>query len=91
VGFLGLKVAGVLLKSAMLFDLVEEKLGDKCDVQVGNWESAQLQANVVLVDGSAETEVLNVAQRAGACLVLSTVRKRKSCGSDSSWTQVIRE
>jgi hypothetical protein len=31
----------------MLFDLVEDKLGDRCDVQVGNWESAQLQEDVV--------------------------------------------
>jgi hypothetical protein len=33
---LGLKVAGVLLKSDKLFGLIESKFGNECDVQVGN-------------------------------------------------------
>jgi hypothetical protein len=78
VGLLGLKVTGVLLKSSKLFDWIESKFGNECNVQVGDWELAQMRADVVLVDGIANNDVLNVAQQAGARLVLSTVRKRSS-------------
>jgi hypothetical protein len=45
VGFLGLKVTGVLLKSSKLFDLIESKFGNECNVQVGDRELAQMRAD----------------------------------------------
>ena len=42
VGFLGLKLTGVLLRSDNLLSLIEHKVGDTCDVQVGDWGSAQM-------------------------------------------------
>jgi hypothetical protein len=78
VGVLGMKVVGVLLKSRKLFNLIDTKLGDTCDVQVGDWPSAQMRADVLLVDGVANNEVMDVAKAAGARLVMSTVRKRRS-------------
>jgi hypothetical protein len=92
VGFLGLKLVGVLLSSNQLLSLIEDKVGDTCDVQVGEWGSSQMQADVVLVDGVATRDVLDMASRSGARLVLSTVRKCSSKGvSRTGWTQVERE
>jgi hypothetical protein len=92
VGFLGMKVVGVLLKSSKLLGLIDNKFGDTCDVQVGDWSCAQMRADVVLVDGIANDEVLQVAKSAGARLVMSTVRKRRTIGfSATSWNQVGRE
>ena len=90
VGFLGLKLSGVLLQSDHLLSLVEQKVGDECDVQVGDWESAQMQADVVLVDGPVSAEVLRMASKCGARLILSTIRRRQAL-SGLGWTQVCRE
>jgi hypothetical protein len=87
-----MKVVGVLLKSSKLFNLIDTKLGDTCDVQVGDWPSAQMRADVILVDGVANNEVMDVAKAAGARLVMSTVRKRRSISASiSNWKQVGRE
>jgi hypothetical protein len=92
VGFLGLKLTGVLLESNKLLSLIESKVGDTCDVQVGEWESAQMAADVMLVDGVASAEVLEVANKSGARLILSTVRRRRAKGvSGKGWIQVCRE
>jgi hypothetical protein len=69
--FLGLKIVGVLLRTATFLPLIEQKLGDQCDVQVGGWETANMLANVVLIDGPALGKALKVASRSGARLILS--------------------
>ena len=90
VGFLGLKLTGVLLRSDSLLSLLEAKVGNVCDVLVGDWKSAQMNADVVLVDGPACAEVIRVASRSGARLILSTKRRRKM-PSGLGWMQVCRE
>jgi hypothetical protein len=71
VGFLGLKLVGVLLKSDKLLSLIDDKVGDTCDVQVGSWETAQMRADVILVDGVGSLSVMEVARQSGAQLVLA--------------------
>jgi hypothetical protein len=93
IGFLGLKVVGILLKSNKLLRLIDQKYGDQCDVQVGNWGEANMKADVILVDGPASRAELLVASRSKARLVLSMIRRRsnssKSCVD--GWKQVFRE
>jgi hypothetical protein len=66
VGFLGLKLVGVLLKLGKLLSLIDEKIGDTCDVQVGTWETAQMRTDVILVDGVGSPSVMEVARQSGA-------------------------
>ena len=80
---------GVLLRSDSLLSLLEAKVGNACDVLVGDWSSAQMNADVVLVDGPACAEVFQVASRSGARLILSTERCRKR-PSGLGWMQVCR-
>jgi hypothetical protein len=93
VGFLGLKVVGILLKSDKLLDLLEKKYGDQCDVQVGDWASTQMKAEVILVDGVVDKEVCAVASKSEARLMLSTTRKRSRAKNDlpSSWKLTTRD
>jgi hypothetical protein len=90
VGFLGMKIVGVLLKSSKLLGLIDAKLGDDCDAQVGDWQTAAMRADVLLVDGVADDAVMGVAQRANARLILSTAQKRSRL-TVTRWTQVSRE
>jgi hypothetical protein len=92
VGGLGLKVVGIMLQNDTLLNLLDSKVKANCDVQVGNWHLARMQADVVLVDGVASSDVLNLAQQSGTRLILSTQRKRCSNrATPSEWTQVGRE
>jgi hypothetical protein len=92
VEYLGLKVVGILLKSNKLMDLLESKYGDLCDVQVGDWTAAKIKADVVLVDGVANYEVLEVASKCEAKLVCSTMRTRaKASKTKHGWRIVARE
>jgi hypothetical protein len=68
-----------------------QKLGEECDVQVGDWHLAQMKADVVLIDGVVNSDVLRVASKASARLTLSTVRKQRGTASTASWIQVGRE
>jgi hypothetical protein len=76
VQLLGLKIVGILLQTNTLLDAIETRLGNDCDVQVGNWESANMVADILFVDGSATYASLQVATKSGVKLVLSTTRKR---------------
>jgi hypothetical protein len=93
VQFLGLKIVGILLKSSKLLKLIESKFGDQCDVQVGDWNAANMKADVVLVDGSASQAEFEVANRSESRIVLSTTRRRSNSNrcSTSGWKQVHRE
>jgi hypothetical protein len=90
-GFLGLKIVGVLLQSADMLRLLDHKFGNDCDIQIGQWEAANMHADVLLVDGPASLEVLQVASRSHAKLVLSTTRKRSHSLSNTGWKLVSRE
>ena len=48
---MGLKRVGVLLKLDKPVSLIEDKVGDICNMPVDSWESAHVRANVILVDG----------------------------------------
>jgi hypothetical protein len=63
VGFLGLEIIGILLKLSQLLGLVEAKLGNDWDIQVGEWGSANMKADVLLIDGVANYTMLEVASK----------------------------
>jgi hypothetical protein len=85
-----MEIVGVLLKSSKLLGLIDAKLGDDCDAQAGDWQTAAMRADVLLVDGVADDAVMAVAQRANARLILSTAQKRSRL-TVARWTQVGRE
>jgi hypothetical protein len=62
VGGLGLKVVGILLRDGTLRQLLDSQVKEYCDVQVGDWHLAKMQADVVLVDGVASSDVLDLAE-----------------------------
>jgi hypothetical protein len=90
VGVLSLKIVGILLKSNRMLDLIDKTFGHQCDVQVGDWDRANLKADVALIDGVACVEALAAADRSGARLVLSTSRTRSRPGK-GTWCQVGRD
>jgi hypothetical protein len=62
-----------LLKSNKLLQLIETKIGDKFNVQVGDWESVNMQADILLINVIvASHKMLTVASTIGAKLALST-------------------
>jgi hypothetical protein len=75
IGFLGLKIVGVLLQSDSLLGLLDQKFGNDCDIQIGQWEAANMHADILLVDRPASPEVLQVASQSHAKLVLITTRE----------------
>jgi hypothetical protein len=89
-GYLGLKVVGVLLKSSQLLDVLEAALGDDCDVQVNDWSLSNMQADVLLIDGAPDKASFSVATSSRVKLVLSTGRKRTN-SSRFGWQLVSRE
>jgi hypothetical protein len=91
IGFLGLNIVGVLLQSDGLLGLLDQKFGNDYDIQIGQWEAANMHADVLLVDGPASPEVLQVASRSHAKLVLSTTLKRSHSLSNTGWKLVSRE
>jgi hypothetical protein len=82
---------GILLTSDTFLPLIEGKVGKRCDVQVGNWTEANMNANVVLVDGAPSRPAFDVATRSGARMLLSTARTRSRGVSTGGWWQVTRE
>jgi hypothetical protein len=82
------------VESHKLLDLLDTKFGDQYDVQVGEWDAANMIADVLLVDGSSTNEIMEVATRSQTRLILSTARKQSRGGegpSMSGWTRVVHE
>jgi hypothetical protein len=72
--------------------LIESYIGDTCNVQFRNWAFSQMKANILLVDDMANSNVLNIAMKSKAQLILSTEWKPWSKrASARSWKQVGRK